>query len=457
MNIFSLIIIFNTEIKEVKIVYKPLFESNFFLYKIVEKLTFKPKSFRVKSLLIKNRDSVVLSESLRRIKNIGVFSEIENFKKRDTLIIKLRPLLTLALFFNFEGGGGLSQKGIGLWEHNLFGLLLDIRLNYIWGYEYPYFYFQSFYPEIFKNHDISIFFLNSEHSKTKSLSIFPYISPYTYNRIYLNYTQYFKRNFLYEKGIIIDSFTSRGENFMLEISRSLEKFKLFLPSLGYGFAKSIYNEFNFFHAGFEIDKTKTKKTRFIKNFGETEHMKEGLFLKINLYKNINNRIKGIEGKITFNNFERNFNSISSATYKNFMEKSLNLNSSNYFIIKNFIVFAIFLGYEKIWEPYCNTLCRYLGGLYGLRGYKAFYFRTSNYVLNISEIRLYFKELLEFFKPGIVFFVDNAYIIDKKTFAFSYGVGIRIELTKSYNLPVLRLDLGFSKEGKYLSFGEGKSF
>ncbi|MEN3044441.1 MAG: hypothetical protein ABDH37_04400 [Candidatus Hydrothermales bacterium] len=454
MKFFLFLFIIKTE---VKIVYKPLFESKFFLYNIAQKLTFKPKNFRVKNLLIKDRDSIVLSESLRRLKNTGIFSEIENFKKNDTLIIKLRPLFTLALFFSFEGGGGLTQKGIGLWEHNLLGLLFDIRVNYIWGYEYPYFYLQSFYPEFFKNHDISTFFLNSKNSKTKSLSILPYISPYTNERIFLNYTDYYKKDFLYEKGFIVDSFESKGKNLGVEISKSFEKIPPFFPSIGYGFTKLNNNNYHFLQIGFEIDKTKTKETKFIKNFGETEYMKKGLFLKINIYKNIKSRIKGLEGKIMYNNFKKNYNSINHLTYKNFIEMSLNLKSSNYFIIKNFIVLAFLLSYEKMWKLRNNTFHRYLGGLYGLRGYKAFYYRTSNYILNISEIRLYFNELFELFKPGIVFFIDNSYMFDRKTFAFSYGFGIRIELTKSFNLPVLRLDFGFSEEGKYISFGEGKSF
>ena len=130
----------------VKILYKPMFDSDFFIYRIGEKISFKPRTYRVKSLIIEHKNKIEINETLRRIRETGIFTEIEYEYRGDTLILKMRPLFSLAVFLNFEGGGGLTQKGMGIWEHNFLGLLWDVRINYIWGYEYPYLSFSSYYP-----------------------------------------------------------------------------------------------------------------------------------------------------------------------------------------------------------------------------------------------------------------------------------------------------------------------
>ncbi|MEO0270629.1 MAG: hypothetical protein ABIM78_01325 [candidate division WOR-3 bacterium] len=454
MNLLIFLII---TAKNVKIIYKPLFESDFLLYRIAEKISFKPKKFRIKSFLIEDRDTVIISESIRRLRETGVFTEIEFFKKEDTLIIKLRQLFTLALFFNFEGGGGLVQKGIGIWDHNFLGLLLDARLNYIWGYEYPYLYFQSFYPSIFKNHDISIFYLDSKFSKIKNISIFPFFSSYVKNKLNLYYTEYKTKRFFYEKGIILDTFEFKGKDFLFEFSKNfLRKDLFFSPLIGFG-DRGIDKSNYYLSLGFETGKLKTETVKFIRNFGEKEYNLQGIFLRLNLYKNIVKEKTGYETKLFINFFESKLSSINYLTLKDFLDKFFNLQSFLYLKINNSIILAFMFRYEKIKEIFNDFNFRYLGGLYGLRGYKAFYFFTSHYILNISEIRIYFKEFLELFKPGVVFFIDNSYMFDRKNFSFSYGFGIRIEITKTYDLPVMRMDIGFSEKGKYLSFGEGQSF
>lgn len=453
-NLLLFLIITN---KNVRIIYKPLFESDFFLYKIAEKISFKPREWRIKNLIVNHEDTVLIKETMRRIRETGVFTEIECFKKEDTLIIKLRPLFTIALFLNFEGGGGLTQKGIGIWEHNLLGLLLDTRFNYIWGYEYPYLYFQGFYPSIFKNHDISAFYLDSKFSKIKNISVFPFFSPYVNNKFNLYYTEYNTKKFFYEKGIIIDTFKLNQKDFAFEFSKNFLKKKLFIfPLIVFGDKKRDKSNY-YLSLGFETGKLKTETISFIRNFGEKEYNLQGIFLRLNLYKNIVTGETGYETKLFFNFSNRKLNSINSFVLKDFFDRFFNLQSFLYLKTNKFLILAFMFRYEKIKGFFNDFNFRYLGGLYGLRGYRAFYFNTSHYILNISEIRIYLKEFFELFKPGLVFFIDNSYMIDRKKFAFSYGFGLRIEITKAYDLPVMRMDIGFSEEGKYLSFGEGQSF
>jgi len=442
----------------VKILYKPMFESDFFIYRIGEKISFKPKTFRVKSLIIENKNKIEIKETLRRIRETGIFSEIEYEYKGDTLLLKMRVLFSLALFLNFEGGGGLVQKGMGIWEHNFLGLIWDIKMNYIWGYEYPYLSLSSYYPSIFKNHDLNILYVNSEFSKIKYISITPFFSPSIQNRINFHYLDKKVKKFLYESGEIIDTFEFKSRTYEKKLSRNFLNFPYILaPFLGVG-EKFFYDDNNtYLIFGIETGIIRTGISRFIENFGEKEFLPEGLYLKGVFYKNINKRGEGGEMFSYLSKFTKKSNTIFVIQYKKFLDEFLNTKLSSYLRISDLLTFAMLFEYKKIWKRKKDFTFEYLGGTSAQRGYPAFYFRSSEYLLNISELRFYFPEILELIKPGFVLFIDNSFLIDVNENPISYGFGLRGELTRTYNLPVIRIDFGFSKKGFYISFGEGQSF
>ncbi len=442
----------------VKILYKPMFDSDFFIYRIGEKISFKPRTYRVKSLIIEHKNKIEINETLRRIRETGIFTEIEYEYRGDTLILKMRPLFSLAVFLNFEGGGGLTQKGMGIWEHNFLGLLWDVRINYIWGYEYPYLSFSSYYPSIFKNHDLNVFYINSEFSRIKYISVNPFFSPSIKHRFNFYYLDKNIKKFLYERGKISDTFEFKSKIYEINISRNFFDFPYILaPFLGFGEKYFYYDNNTYVSSGIEAGILKTGVSRFIENFGEKEFLTEGLYLKGTLYKNINNNKKGFEIYSSFSRFTEKLNTIFVIQYKNFIDKFLNTNFSSYLKITDFLTFALLFKYEKIWHKENDFSFEYLGGISGLRGYPAFYFRTSEYLLNIAELRIYLPEILHLIKPGFVLFIDNSFLVDVNEKPFSYGFGLRCEMTRSYDLPVVRIDFGFSEKGFYISFGEGQSF
>ncbi len=454
MKLLTILLIFY----HVKIVYKPLFDSENFIYKLAEKISFKPQKWRVRGLLVNTDDTLNIKESLRRIRETGIFTDIEYSKKNDTLIIKLRPLFTLALFLNLEGGGGLVQKGMGIWEHNFLGLIWDVRVNYIWGYEYPYFNFSTYYPSIFKNHDFNLYYLDSEFSKMKYISVFPYFSPYVKNRISFYYFNYINKKFFYEKGKIRDTFLFMGEEFEFNLSRNfLKPPYIFHPVFGIGQRNFYYKNFFYIKSGIQIGKIKTGIMRYVYNFGEKEFLPLGIYGGVNLYNDLKKREQGFDFYFSCFKFFKNLTFKVNFKFFDFINKLHSFQTVFYYKFLDNFVFALLFRREKVKEIENDFSFRYLGGLQGLRGYKAFYFMTNDYLISSFELRIFYKEFFNFFKPGLVLFVDNAYLFDKKEKPISYGIGLRFELTRAYDLPVMRIDVGFSEKGYYLSFGEGQSF
>jgi hypothetical protein len=441
----------------IKINVENVFENEKFPYNIFNFLHIKTKESKVKKIIFFNenkKDTFLLKESERRLRGLGIFKyvEIKSSKDSDTIYINLKDLFTSSVFTSLQGGGGKAKFTFGVEEHNFLGKIIDAGIFYVRDYERDYlnfFYFEpSFLNSIFdiylssnfgKNYEAIDFFVKRPHFLF--LKNFPY----------LNYQKVKKFKYVYEDGEKIDSIRFLYEKFLTGFLKNFNDKKWNAYGLEFEGIKDSYRKFFSLNAVYLIGNERYTRKKFIRKFGEIEDMFNGWKINIKVktdFKNNGTEINFYTG-LNFLNILLDF----SGYYQNYYYKNYNFSLLIFYPLIERITFGNLFLFSKPFEKI------YVGGLNGLRGYPAYYFDTKEYFLNQSEIRFFGFEIFKIFAPGFVIFYDCAKFKERKKIYSNFGIGLRIEFTRNYNLPILRFDIAFKnlKSKGIYSFGEGQSF
>jgi len=441
----------------IKINVENVFENEKFPYNIFNFIHIKTKESKIKKIIFfdeNNKDSFLLRESERRLRGLGIFKyvEIKSSRDSDTIYINLKDLFTSSIFTSLQGGGGKTKFTFGVEEHNFLGRIIDIGIFYIKDYERNYLNFFYFEPS-FLNSIFDVYFSNNFGKNYEAIDFFLKRPHFLFlkNFPYLNYQKIKKFRYIYEDGEKVDSTRFLYEKFLTGFLRNFDNKNWNAYGIEFEGTRDIYKNFFSLNAVYLLGNEKYVKKKFIRKFGEIEDIFNGW--KINIKVKTDFKNKG--GEISFHSGLNFLNTLLnfSTHYERYYYKYYNFSLLIFYPLIERITFGNLILFSK---PYEKT---YIGGINGLRGYPAYYFDTEEYLLNQSEIRFFGPEILKFFAPGFVIFFDFAKFKERKKIYSNFGIGLRIELTRNYALPILRFDIAFKNlksKGVY-SFGEGQSF
>ncbi|MEO0231009.1 MAG: hypothetical protein ABIM29_00525 [candidate division WOR-3 bacterium] len=436
---------------------EPIYENARFPYNLANLLHFKTKENKIKKLIFFNedkKDPFLIKESERRLRSLGIFkyAEIKSSRDSDTIYINLKDLFTLSLFTSFEGGGGKTKMTFGIEEHNLFGNVIDAGIFYVKGYERDYLSFLYIEPS-FLNSIFDLYFSSNFTKNYKFIDFYLKRPYYTFlkNFPYLNYQKIDKIKYIYENGEKKDSTKFLYEKIETGFLKNFKEKEW--NSLGIEFEgiRDNYKKFFSFNAVYLFGKENYLKEKYLRKFGDIEDIFTGWRVRFDIKTDF--KKKGFE--TNFNTGIKIFKIIISfsGSYESYYYKNFNLSFITFYPLIERITIANYILYSK---PFENI---YIGGTNGLRGYKANFFETREYILNQFEIRIFGPEILKIFAPGIVIFYDFSKFKERKKIFYDFGIGFRGEFTRNYNLPILRFDIAFkdSRARAVYSFGEGQSF
>ena len=444
-------------ISYIKINVENVFENGKFPYNIFNLLHIKTKESKVKKIIFfneYNKDTFLLKESERRLRELGIFKyvEIKSSKDSDTIYINLKDLFTSSIFTSLQGGGGRTKFTFGIEEHNLLGKMIDAGIFYIKDYERDYLNFFYFEPS-FLNSIFDIYFSNNFGKNYKAID-FSLKRPnflFLKNFPYLNYQKIKKFRYIYEDGEKVDSSRFLYEKFLTGFLKNFNNKNWNAYGIEFEGVKDIYRKFFSLNAVYLLGNERYVKKKFIRKFGEIEDIFIGWKVNIKAktdFKKNGNEINFYTG-FNFLNMLFNF----SGYYQNYYYKNYNFSFLIFYPLIERITFGNLFLFSRPFEKI------YVGGINGLRGYPAYYFHTEEYILNQSEIRFFGFEIFKFFAPGFVIFYDFAKFKERKKIYFDFGIGLRVEFTRNYAFPILRFDIAFKnlKSKGICSFGEGQSF
>lgn len=441
----------------IKIDVKPIYENAGFPYNIVNFLHWKTKESKIKKLLFFDenlKDSFLLKESERRLRSLGIFKcvKIRATKDTDTIYVSVKDLFTFGIFLSAQGGGGKTKFAGGIEEHNFLGRAIDAGIFYVKSYERDYLSLLYIEPSFF-NLPMDVYFsLNS--AKNYQIINFNFQKPfYTFLKDYpyINYTKTKKIKYIYEKGEKIDSTRFLDEGLNMGFLRNFSDKNWNAYGLEFGLRRK--DTFNYFsiNAVYLFGKENYIKEKFIRKFGDIEDIFAGWKANIKVKTDFKEKGTGASFYFGFKIFKTILQF--SGYYENYYYRNFSFDFLIFIPLIERITFANRIFYSRPHEEV------FLGGTNGLRGYPAYYFETEEYILNTSEIRFFGPEILKIFAPGIVIFADFAKLSERKEILYDFGIGIRGEFTRTFNLPVLRFDIAFKNpaaRGVY-SFGEGQTF
>lgn len=441
----------------IKIDVEPVYEKAGFPYNIANFLHRKTREEKIKKLLFfdeNTKDTFLLRESERRLRSLGIFKHVKINLSRDTdtIYVNLKDLFTFSIFFSAQGGGGKTKFAAGVEEHNLMGRMIDAGVFYVKSYERDYLSFLYIEP-CFLNLPLDLYFsLNSAKSyQTIDFNLQKPFYSFLKDYPYINYSRTKKIKYIYEKGEKIDSTKFMDERLISGFLRNFSE----KGWNGYGleFEGKRRDTFSYFsmNAVYLFGKENYIKEKFIRKFGDIEDIFTGWKFNLKVKTDFKEKGTGIYFSFGLKKFKTIFNF--SGYFEDYYYKNFSLNLMTFILLLRRITFANSILYSKPYEKI------FLGGTNGLRGYTAYYFETEEYILNTSEIRIFGSEILKIFAPGIVIFADFANLKEKKKIFYDFGIGLRGEFTRNFNLPVLRFDIAFKNPyaRAVYSFGEGQTF
>jgi hypothetical protein len=432
-----MLIVISYIVGDIEIITKNIFEENYGIYKIANKLHFKTRTFVISNMIpIKKgsiiNDTTIISEIKSRLLSTGLFYSVDILKeiKGDTINFKIitKDVWTLGIYLNIEGSGSEGKIDFGIQDLNLLG-------TGIWS---------------------RIFLTNSSEYKgfeggLSSSSLLKQISFDYYSKI-----------------------TNLEKNFYFQSSRrtfrGIKGFSYYFWIIRNSFEDKIYNVVGL-NVGYNFKSPKNEPFlgfRIFKNFNPIigysfSNMNFGFLRNVNNFVKEEPFSKGFSSYIAFGqNFISLINSFSLVKEKilSYMGAEFEINPSyNYVILSNsiyykpfhFITFAFYNGFNYMdIKDTSSTKGFWVGGIMGIRGLN--YFENfSNKVYRTSfEIRFYTNEIFNLFAFGPLFFYDFAYWESKISV---YGVGLRIQLTRT-SMPVFRID--YANNG-VISFSSGQAF
>ena len=449
---YFLIIVLSLWNHVIKVNSQNVFESQKIPFSLLNKLHIKSRPSRIEDFFFLNPRVLKKSVnwSLNNLYSTGCFEDIDVSFSADseTLYITTKDLFTASLFLDFAYKGELPRFGIGLEEHNLWGLLVNTGIYYTKDYnrvygggkvEIPAF----LRPDIFT----SLEFYKYKRGENINFS-FEKRPPFGIRNAYsFKYYSIEAPFYFYQRGEIIDSAVIKREDVEVFIGRNLKVEKTFIPYVGFlGVDGNIIPGLRLRYKYFSF-----VKTEMLRKLGSSELVEEGLSIDVFLGKELSYRAQVkysdyISSSTAF--FSMGFNAVKLG-YEEIRALLEIYKKINYFCSSKFSLTS-----GRILKKRDRFYVYQLGGTNGLRGYRGFYFQGSKNLLSQFELRFSLRQsLLDIVTPGMGFFIDAGYAGDvMNRLYFDGGFMFLLESFKQYGAPIGYASVAYNGKDWIFSVG-----